>query len=156
MVLGDVTLYVGVITVPEQDFSKALYGDVSDEELERIMDGEWLVPHLNEEFLQPNQSSDSTKPQLEANRVTHDVIKGEPIVIGLNLGRVCCNLRDGYDRTVKSMASLALETLSEAIKEFQELRDSLAKTQPVLYALIKDRPVQVIFVQNDCSCSCCS
>jgi hypothetical protein len=145
MVFSTVNLYVGVATVSQLDFIKALFGDLSIEMIDdKLKEFDNFIDYLNESLLDGSS--------LKAQELTHDVNTDCPIVIGLDRGTMCVNSRYSGGNQAKPTVAFNLADLETARKEFEAAVVELEKTQPVLAALVKGRPGQVIFVQNDCAC----
>lgn len=149
MVFGTVYLFVGAVTVSDRDLLTALFGDISDEELEEKLDSENLVDYLNDKLLKLD--SEESQPRLTAHRLTHDVNEKCPIVIGIDLGAICINSRYSFGADKPPTVTFTAQTLQTAMTQFDGALARLHNTQPNLASLIKG-PAQVIFVQDDCAC----
>ena len=162
MTVTVINFYFGVI-VAVKDYFDALGEslDPTDEELEALksqfgedVGAESYKIDAQEDFMSEMYgrrlpiTSDQRSEVLTSNRLTHDIDESCPLVIGVNLGCIYERHRDDNSKVtnIYSLTQIleARDTLQAELKRIEAIN-------PKLYALLKDKELQLVMVQNDCS-----
>ncbi len=92
-------------------------------------------------------TSDQESEILTADRLTHDIEESCPLVIGIHLGCIYERHRDDNSKVTN------IYSLTQIFETRDKLHMELSRIEainPKMYALLKDKELQLVMVQNDC------
>jgi len=168
MTVYTINFFVGFLVAVEdylkalgKDFSIEAMDPVDREEKKRIYhdDPNWakcIIKEAKDNYINqrlwenklpitPTQNS----IVLRMGRLTHDINKDCPLVLGVNLG--CIFSMERYSN-IPIDVTYTIRDVLEAHKKLELELEKIKIVNPKMYELIKDKEFQIIMVQDECRC----
>lgn len=140
---------IGAMDPVDREEKKRIYHDDPDWEecvMEEAKDN-YINQRLWENKLPITPTHNSSV--LRMGRLTHDINKECPLVLGMNLGCICSKER--YVNTPIHVTYTVKDVL-EAQKKLESELEKIKTVNPKMYELVKDKESQIIIVQDECRC----